>query len=62
MTIEDGTHSGSWNVVGKLTLHTVQKPQNRESIFITRWKSKIKIYFYLSTIDFFQAISQFTIH
>jgi hypothetical protein len=24
MTIEDGTHSGSRNVVGKLILHTVQ--------------------------------------
>jgi hypothetical protein len=41
MTIEDGTHSGSRNVVGKLILHTVQKPQNRESVFIPRWKSKI---------------------
>jgi hypothetical protein len=31
MTIEDGTHSCSRNVIGKLILHTVQKPQNKES-------------------------------
>ena len=31
VTIEDGTHSGFRNVVGKLTLHTVQKPQNQKS-------------------------------
>jgi hypothetical protein len=30
MTIEDGTHSGSRNVVGKFTLHTVQNPQNKK--------------------------------
>ena len=36
LTIEDETHSGSRNVVGKLILHTVLKPQNRESVFITR--------------------------
>jgi hypothetical protein len=32
VTIEDGTHSGSRNVVGKLTLHTVQKSQNQISV------------------------------
>jgi hypothetical protein len=42
MTIKDGTHSGSRNVVGKLTLHNVQKPQNQKSVFIPRWKSKTK--------------------
>jgi hypothetical protein len=42
MTIEDGTHSGSQNVVKKFTLHTVQNPQNQKSVFIPRWKSKIK--------------------
>ena len=31
MTIEDGTHSGSQNVVGKFILHTVQNPQKQES-------------------------------
>jgi hypothetical protein len=25
-------------------LHTMENPQNRGSVFITRWKSKIKIY------------------
>jgi hypothetical protein len=44
MTIEDGTHSSSRNVVGKLTLHTVQKPQNQKSVFIPQLKSKIKSY------------------
>jgi hypothetical protein len=31
MTIEDGTHRGSRNVVKKFTLHTVQNPQNQKS-------------------------------
>ena len=31
MTTEDGTHSGSRNVVGKFTLHTVGNPQNQQS-------------------------------
>ena len=31
MTIEDGTHSGSRNVVGKFILYTVQNPQNQKS-------------------------------
>jgi hypothetical protein len=43
MTSEDGTHSGSHNVVGKFTSHTVQKPQNQKSIFIPWRKSKINI-------------------
>ena len=33
MVIEDGTHSGSQNVVGKFILHTVQNLQNQESIW-----------------------------
>jgi hypothetical protein len=41
MTIEDGTHSGSRNFVGKFTLHNVQNPQNQKSVCITRWMSKI---------------------
>jgi hypothetical protein len=32
MTIEEGTHNGSRNVVGKFILHTVQNPQNQESV------------------------------
>jgi hypothetical protein len=32
MTIEDGTHSGSRNVVEKFTLNTVQYPQNEKSV------------------------------
>ena len=43
MTIEDGTHSGSRNVVGKFTLHTVQNAENQKLMYIPRWKSKIKI-------------------
>jgi hypothetical protein len=31
MTIEDGTHSCSRNVVEKFILHTVQNPQNQKS-------------------------------
>jgi hypothetical protein len=31
MTSQNGTHSGSRNVVGKFTLHTVQNPQNQKS-------------------------------
>ena len=31
MTSEGGSHSGSRNVVGKFTSHTVQKPQNQKS-------------------------------
>jgi hypothetical protein len=42
MTTEHGTHSSSRNVIGKLTLHTVQNPENQKSVFITRWKFKIK--------------------
>jgi hypothetical protein len=42
MTIEDEIHSGFWNVFSEFTLHTVQKPQN-QTIFILRWKSKIKV-------------------
>jgi hypothetical protein len=34
VTIEDGIHSGSQNVVKKFTLHTVQNPQNQKSVFI----------------------------
>jgi hypothetical protein len=30
------------NVVGKCTLHAVRKLQNQKTIFISRWKSKIK--------------------
>jgi hypothetical protein len=33
MTIEGGTHSVSQNVIGKFILHTVQNPQNLESVF-----------------------------
>jgi hypothetical protein len=36
ITIEEGTHNGSRNVVGKFTLHTVQNPQNQKSVFIPR--------------------------
>jgi hypothetical protein len=36
MTIEDGTHSGTRNLVGIFILHTVQNPQNQESVFIPR--------------------------
>jgi hypothetical protein len=32
-TIEDGTHSGSRNVVKKFTLNTVQNPQNQKSVY-----------------------------
>jgi hypothetical protein len=32
MTIEDGTHSTSRNVVGKLMLHTMQYPQNPSTV------------------------------
>ena len=45
MTIEDSTHSGSQNVVGKFTLHTVQNPQNQKSksiprsTIVSRWLS-----------------------
>ena len=38
----DETHSGSRNVVGKFILHTVQNHQNQKTVFIPRWKSKIK--------------------
>jgi hypothetical protein len=34
MTIEDGTHNGSRNVVGKFIFHTVQNPQNQKSVFV----------------------------
>jgi hypothetical protein len=51
MTIEDVTHSGSRNVVGKFILHTVQNPQNQKSVFIPRWKSKIKTFTHL--FDYF---------
>ena len=43
MTIEDGTHSGSRNVVKKFTPYTVQNPQNQKSVLIPRRKSKIKL-------------------
>jgi hypothetical protein len=36
-----GSRCGSRNVVGKLTLHAVQNPENQKSVFIPRWKSKI---------------------
>jgi hypothetical protein len=39
---QDGTHSGLQIVFGKLTSHTMQKHQKKKTIFITRWKSKIK--------------------
>jgi hypothetical protein len=34
MTIEDGTHSGSRNVVRKFILHTVQNLQNQKSVLM----------------------------
>jgi hypothetical protein len=46
MTIEDGTHSGSRNVIEKFTSHTLQNPQNQKSVFIPRSKSKININLY----------------
>jgi hypothetical protein len=39
MTIKDGTYSAFRNVVGKLILHTVRKPQTRPINII--WFSKI---------------------
>ena len=42
MTTEDGTHRSFRNVVGKFASHTVQQPKNKITIFIPRWKSKIK--------------------
>jgi hypothetical protein len=44
MTTEDGTHRGFRKVVSKFTSRTKQKPQNRKTIFIPRWKSKIRIH------------------
>ena len=37
---EDGTHSGFRNVVDKFTSHTVQKPVNQKTTFISRWNLK----------------------
>jgi hypothetical protein len=34
MTSQDGTHSSFQNVIGKFTLHAVQKPQNQKTTVI----------------------------
>jgi hypothetical protein len=38
-----GTHSFFRNVVGKFTLHAVLKSQSQNTVFYSRWKSKIRI-------------------
>ena len=43
MTSGDGTHIGFRNVVTKLILHKVQKPQSQKTVFYSRRKSKMKI-------------------
>jgi hypothetical protein len=50
LTIEDGNHGGSQNVVGKFTLHTVQNPQNQKSNFSVE---KIQVFWYVTFCQYF---------
>ena len=46
LTVEDGTHSGSLNIVKKFILHTMQNPQNEKSVIAVSLHKKLKNFLY----------------